>query len=774
MTSNDRSAPALRASDAAIPLVTLPEAQPWRGVGIVTLFAVTLFLAGAMLFLVQPMFARMVLPLFGGSPAVWNTAMVFYQVTLLAGYLYAHGSRRWLSARQQVALHVIVLALPLLLLPIGILQAWIPAGGENPVPALLGLLLVGAGLPFFVVSSTSPLLQSWFSRTDHASASQPYALYAASNAGSMLALLGYPFLIEPRLALDAQSRLWSLGYGALALLIAGCALPLWRAAGRAPVRSNAPTMDDETRPLVVLTWPRRLRWVMLAFVPSSLMLSVTMYMSTNIAPLPLLWVIPLAIYLLTFTVAFASRRMVSQVVLRRLLPFVLLPLLIAILVDASQPIRPLIALHLAAFGVVALLCHGALADDVPEAALSTEFYLWLSVGGALGGVFNALIAPTIFSSVLEYPLVLALAAAVIVPRRTAASDPTIGDRAGPDRKRTLDIALPIALGAVVLLLDVLVRQLGITSEALTRLLTFGVATMLCFGFAERPIRFGLGIAAITIVSQAVTRNANLLYAERSFFGVSRVQRSLDKRYHQLVHGNISHGSQSLDSTRRREPLTYYTASGPAGKLIRDRQTADALRRVAVVGLGAGSLACYRKPGEEWTFFEIDPVVLRIARDPRFFSFMRDCVPDASVVLGDARLSLAASADRSFDLLVLDAYSGDAVPVHLITREALALYRRKLAPGGVIAMHVSNLYFDLAPIVAALARDAGMVSHLNDDARLTQAQHAAGKLESEWIVLSEPGTDLRSLLADPTWTRQVGSADRRVWTDDFSSTLSALR
>ncbi|MES3032380.1 MAG: fused MFS/spermidine synthase [Gemmatimonadota bacterium] len=739
----------------------------------IVLFAVTMFVAGSMLFLVQPMFARMVLPLFGGSPAVWNTAMLFYQVALLAGYLYAHGSRRWLTARQQVVVHLVVLALPLLVLPIGIAPSWIPDGGENPVPALLGLLLVGAGLPFFVVSSTSPLLQSWFSRGDHPSASRPYALYAASNAGSMLALLGYPFLIEPRLALAQQTRLWSLGYGALALLIAGCALQLWRVAGRtrATPLGELPT---ESPVHAALTWPRRLRWVTLAFVPSSLMLSVTMYMSTNIAPLPLLWVIPLAIYLLTFTIAFASRRIVSLPILRRLLPFVLLPLLIAILSDASQPIKPLIALHLVAFGIVALLCHGALADDVPPASQATEFYIWLSVGGALGGVFNALLAPHLFSSVLEYPLVLALAAAVIVPRRDGAPAVAFVGRAAPTRAQALDLALPIALGAVVLLLDLLVRQVGITSEALARLLTFGVATMLCFGFAERPLRFGLGIAAITVVSHGVSRSANLLYAERSFFGVSRVQRTLDGRYNQLVHGNISHGSQSLDSARRHEPLTYYTASGPAGKLIRDRQATQTVRQVVVVGLGAGSLACYRRPGETWTFYEIDPVVLRIARDPRFFTFMQACAPDARVVLGDARLSLASADDGSFDVLVLDAYSGDAVPVHLITREALALYRRKLAPGGVIVMHVSNLYFDLAPIVADLVTDAGMVSHLNDDASVSLEQQRAGKLESEWIVIAEPQVDLRSLLADPSWRRQVAGSQRRVWTDDFSSTLSALR
>lgn len=741
---------------------------------IVTLFAVTMFVAGAMLFLVQPMFARMVLPLFGGSPAVWNTAMLFYQVALLAGYLYAHGSRRWLTARQQVTVHLIVLVLPVLVLPIGIARSWIPAGGENPVPALLGLLLVGAGLPFFVVSSTSPLLQSWFARSDHPSASQPYALYAASNAGSMLALLGYPFLIEPQFALVQQSRLWSLGYGALALLIAACALQLWRVAGRVPTHEVPAAAVTAHASRATLSWPRRLRWVTLAFVPSSLMLSVTMYMSTNIAPLPLLWVIPLAIYLLTFTVAFASRRIVSQALLRRVLPFVLLPLLIAILSDASQPIKPLIALHLAAFAIVALLCHGALADDVPDAGLATEFYIWLSVGGALGGVFNALIAPQLFDSVLEYPLVLALAAAVIVPRGGAPSAEPRDVLRAPDRARALDVALPIALGALVFLLDVGVRQFGISSEALARLLTFGVTTMLCFAFAERPLRFGLGIAAITIVSQNVTRSTNLLYAERSFFGVSRVQRTVDGRYTQLVHGNISHGSQSRDPAREQEPLTYYTASGPAGKLIRERQAAGVLRHVAVVGLGAGSLACYRRPGETWTFYEIDPVVLRIARDPRFFSFMQTCVPDARVVLGDARLSLAGAQDHSFDLLVLDAYSGDAVPVHLITREALALYRRKLVPGGVIVMHVSNLYFHLAPIVADLARDAGLVSYLNDDARVTPEQQREGKLESEWIVLSEPQTDLRSLLADSSWQRQRPPAARRVWTDDFSSTLSALR
>ena len=736
------------------------------------LFATTLFVSGTLLFLIQPMFARMVLPLLGGSPGVWNTAMVSYQVLLLAGYLYAHASARWLTPRQQALVHVLVLALPMLVLPIAVPAGWRPPAGTNPAPWLMVLLLVGAGLPFFVVATTSPLLQSWFARTGHPAAANPYALYAASNSGSMLALLGYPLLLEPRLSLQAQSRAWSVGYGALALLVAGCALLARR--GGAAAAPLVPAAVPEV-PRVAITWRRRARWMLLAFVPSSLMLSVTMYMSTNIAPFPLLWVLPLAIYLLTFILAFASRQVIPRAVLSRALPFAVLPLLVAILADATQPIRPLIALHLIAFAVIALGSHTALAEDTPPAHALTEFYLWVAVGGALGGVFNALLAPYLFTSILEYPLVLVVAALsirVVMDDDEEAGVAEVPRWAGLTPGRLLDVALPLGLIPLVLLCGVAVREFGLETASARRLLTLAAPALICATLAGRRLRFGLGVAALLVASVAFERDTRLMLEERSFFGVSRVYQTNDGEFHSLAHGNISHGAQNMRPALRREPLTYYTRTGPVGELVIPRQQRGLVKRVAVVGLGAGSLACYRRPGEAWTFFEIDIAVLRIARDPRYFTYLRDCAPEATIVLGDARLSIARMPDRSYDLLLLDAYSSDAIPIHLLTREALALYRRKLAPGGAIAVHISNQYFDLGPVVAALVRDAGMVTRLRDEREITQADENRGKNSSDWMVIAERDADLGALLALPRWQRVIPATS--VWTYDFASALSALR
>ena len=737
------------------------------------LFALTMFASGTLIFLVQPMFARMLLPLFGGAPAVWNTAMVCYQLLLLAGYLYAHLSTRWLSVSRQVVLHLLVVVLPFVLLPMAVPHGWHALAGSDPVPRLMAMLLLGAGLPFFVLATTSPMLQVWFAQSVRRSGSDPYLLYAASNAGSMLALLSYPLLIEPRLSLPQQSGAWSLGYAGFVLLLVACATLAWRGSRRLPhpaTRNSAPDMAAAQ-----VSWRRRARWVLLAFVPSSLMLGVTMHLSTNIAPFPLLWVLPLALYLLSFILAFATRRMMPLPLLTRALPIAIVPLLVAILADVTQPVRAVVALHLVAFGIIALVSHATLADDAPPAAALTGFYLWLSVGGALGGVFNALVAPLIFTSILEYPVVLVLAAfslPVVIDGADEAVATGQARWAAVAPRHALDVLLPLCLIPMIVICDVVTREFGLDSVAARRVLALGAPAMICYALAGRQVRFGFAVAALLAGSTVFERNRHLLVAERSFFGVTRVYATGDGSYHALVHGNISHGAQSTAPTRRREPLSYYTRSGPIGELIIPRQRLGLVRRVAVVGLGAGSLACYRQPAEQWTFFEIDAAVVRIARDARFFSYLSDCAPDAPVVVGDARQSLRDVPDDAFDLMLMDAYSADAIPVHLLTREALALYRRKLAPGGVIALHISNQYFRLAPVIAALAADAGMVARLRDEKFLTTTEAARGKSTSDWMVLAERDADLATLLSLPRWERVAPAG--RVWTDDFSSLLSAMR
>ncbi|KAB8146077.1 hypothetical protein F8S13_01255 [Chloroflexia bacterium SDU3-3] len=753
------------------------------------LYAATMFLGATLLFMVQPMFARMVLPLLGGSPAVWNTAMLFYQVALLAGYGYAHLITRRLAARSQVLLHGALLLLPLVVLPLAVPAGWQPPTDTSPVWWLLGLLAVAVGLPFFVVSTTSPLLQAWFARTSHPLAADPYPLYAASNVGSMLALLAYPTLIEPALRLGDQSRIWAGGYVLLAGLTLACALVVWRGAGVVVPPADAPERDTSSRqPITML---RRARWVLLAFVPSSLMLSVTAYLSTNIAPVPLLWTIPLALYLLTFILLFGGRTIPHQIIARAL-PILMLPLVFTLAAQATGPLLLLLPLHLLVFFVVAMVCHGQMALDRPEARHLTEFYLWMSVGGALGGVFNSLVAPLVFRTVLEYPLVLVLACMLnanlqrAAPQAAAAVSPR---RALPWRERLAmvgrplfrlngiavsawDMILPLGLGLLTAVLVLGTQRLAFGATQAGVGVMFGVPALLCFLLSRRPLRFALGVAAILLAAGLyVNTQGQLLHVERTFFGTHRVLLSQNGQFHQLAHGPTLHGTQSLDPARRDTPLSYYYASGPAGQLF--GTLGPTRRSVAVVGLGVGSLACYRQPGQAWTFYEIDAAVERIARDPQFFTFLADCAGDTPVRLGDARLTLGEASPQSYDLLVMDAYTSDSVPIHLLTREALAMYTSKLASGGVLAFHISNQFFDLHPVLSALADDAGLVALAQDDLAVSAEESAAGKHGSQWVVMARSVGDLGALADDPRWYRlQIPGAP--LWTDDYSSILGVLK
>ncbi|HWQ12588.1 MAG TPA: fused MFS/spermidine synthase [Roseiflexaceae bacterium] len=774
---------------------------------VLLLYALTIFIGATLLFLVQPMFARMALPLLGGSPGVWTTAVLFYQAALLAGYAYAHLAARRLAVRPGVLLHAALLLAVLAALPIAIPPGAHPPADRTPVWWFLGLLARTVGPSFFAVSATTPLLQAWFARTTHRLAADPYPLYAASNAGSVLALLVYPLLIEPALGLQAQSRLWAGGYLALLLLVLACGAVVWRAAPGAesnvlraePVTPGLQPSALNSQSSTLSAW-RRARWLLLAFVPSSLMLSVTAYMVTNIAPIPLLWTLPLALYLLTFILTFGGE-VFPHTGMVRALPVVLLPLAALIAAQVTSPLELLLPLHLLVFFVAAMVCHGALARDRPPPHQLTEFYLWLAAGGALGGLLNAIVAPLLFDTVLEYPIVLALACMVNTEGRTlntereaAEMPPTTGDAVlGSSQQRPKagtasagrgfslqrsafslsDLVLPAGLGLLTAALVLGVGRAGLGAAPAGLALAFGVPAGLCFLFARRPLRLGLGVAAIFLASGLyVSDQGRLLHAERSFFGVHRVLLAPSGDFHVLAHGPTLHGMQSLDPQRRLTPLSYYAPGGPAGQLF--AHLGPSRRRVAVVGLGVGSLACYRRPGQAWTFYEIDPAVERIARDARFFTFLRDCGADMPVVLGDARLMLAGAPDGAYDLIVLDAYTSDAVPVHLITREALALYLRKLAPGGVLAFHISNQFFDLRPLLAGLAQDAGLAALAQDDVVVSAEEAARGRRASQWALLARAPKDLGALADDPRWYALEAPPGAPVWTDDRSSALPLLK
>lgn len=769
------------------------------------LYTITLFLSASLLFIVQPMFTRLVVPLLGGSPGVWNAAQAFFQIALLCGYAYAHFSSRRLKSRGQIGLHLLLGLSPLLLLilPIHIPAGWIPPTDTNPLPWLLALLTVAVGLPFFVLSATTPLLQQWFTRSGHPAAADPYFLYAASNAGSLLALLSYPTLIEPNLRLTEQTWAWMGGYILLISLIVACAVLLWR--HEQVSKTDAPTPIEEPAPVILenseITHRRRIRWVLLSVAPVSLMLSIVTYISTDIAAIPLLWVVPLAIYLLTFIFVFARKPIIPHKWIVALTPIAVLVLMWIVVAKVSGLALPSIIIQLLALFVIGMFCHGELAADRPGVAGLTEFYLWLSFGGVLGGVFNALIAPLIFTNILEYPLTLVLVGLLLPKSRQKPKVEARQKRRAntsfsiPEKYRwILDLALAVFVFALTAIFVLVFQPPLRKAEWWELALIFGLPVVVCFFFRWRPIRFSLGLAAILLAGTLFfNEGGQMLYAERSFFGVHRVFELPGQTHHILMHGNTLHGAQSVNATWRKVPLTYYYPNGPLGQIFEARTDDETKRKVAVVGLGGGAIACYAQPGgaklpiaptsgntnqgsggQNWTFYEIDPTVERIARDPRYFTYIQDCAPNLKVVLGDGRLSLTSVPSKEYDMIILDAFSSDAIPLHLLTREALQLYLDKLAPGGFLVFHITNRHFNLDTVISDLARDAGLITKIWSDDNVDPADTAQGKTPSKWAVMVRTPADLGKLASNPLWVVPQGQPNSRVWTDDFASLLSVLK
>jgi hypothetical protein len=725
------------------------------------MFAATLFLSAGLLFFVQPMVAKLILPTFGGAAAVWTTCLVFFQVALLTGYAYAHVVATRLSARKQAVLHAGVVTLPLLALPIVVPAGWSTPDAANPVARLLGILAVAVGLPFFVVATSAPLLQRWFAAARHARSHDPYFLYAASNAGSLLALLAYPFVVEPLLPLRRQSMVWAAGYGVLVLLTWACAVAVWRhAAAGAEVcdKPVSPPQDAGTTPGRPTGIGSRLHWVVLAFVPSSLLLAVTTHLTTDIAPVPLLWVGPLAVYLLSYILAFSRLPWWFLPLVRSVLPLTVLAQIYLLVVIPPASLKVLIAANLFTLFAVSMSCHGELARRRPPAAHLTEFYFWASAGGALGGVFNALLAPLLFSWLVEYPLALVLACLLMAPLRPRpASRLTIA----------LDLLLPLALGLLA------AAALFRCPEKYWTLL-FAVLALLAAALMTRPVRMGLGAAALLVVGLTLRQNLEpTVYRERNFYGIVRVVRLQDM--HILLHGRTEHGAQQQRNDRRVRdlPRAYYYPTGPAGQVFAAFFNTTPKRRVAVVGLGAGALASYGEKGQVFTFFEIDPAVIALASDRRYFTYLCDSDAQIRVVPGDARLSLAREPDRSFDLLILDAFSGDSIPTHLLTREALGLYLNKLTPDGTLLMHISNNYLELGPVVSRLAASHDLVALAQYD-EPTPREASFRKLASYWAVVARREEHLGSLARDQRWRPLALLPDTPLWTDDYSNVFRAVK
>ncbi len=738
-----------------------------RWLSAVILFALTLFVSASLMFVLQPIFGKVLLPLLGGSPSVWNACMVFYQSVLFLGYLYAHVTATYCTPRRQISIHAAILLISLAVLPIALPENAMPPVEYNPTLWLLWMLTISIGLPFFVVSATAPLLQKWFSAIGHQESHDPYFLYAASNTGSLLALLSYPFLIEPNSGLAEQQWAWSIGYLLLAILVMGCAAVLWRTHDSDQAAAMAANEDEET-----LGASTKLHWLLLAFVPSSLLLGVTNFISTDVASVPLMWIIPLALYLLSFIIVFSRRGAIIHPAMVAIQPMVLLPFVAFSFINpAIIPYWLNLALHLLAFFLAIMVCHGELARSRPHTRHLTAFYLIMAFGGMLGGMFNTFVAPFIFNSVIEYPVMIV---AALLLR------PTLKPSTAPRWQQLVqDSAFPVTLLLIGLFVYHSVDHIGYYLDLVGTVLILLAGINYALRF--RPVMLAL-LTGVLLFFTIGLHNlmSNVLFQERTFFGVLSVREQTlrsaagaPKRFHELWHGTTKHGAQEWGKPLNTIPLTYYSRPGPIGQFFSIYDDMNEQWHVGVVGLGAGTMACYAKPAQKWDFFELDPAVVAIAKDPDYFTYLRHCAPNARMIIGDARLSLEKTADGTYDLIVLDAFSSDAVPTHLLTEEAVQLYLAKLKPGGRLAFHITNRHLDMSRVLATLAHDmhlAGLIQRFKP--KTLEPQIVA----ADWVILARDETALQALKRSRLghWRMLPLTFGMRPWTDDFTNIISVWK
>jgi hypothetical protein len=732
---------------------------------VLVVYTAAIFVSALLLFSVQPLFTKMVLPRLGGSPAVWSVAMVFFQSLLLGGYAYAHYLMQLKNRIWPVAIHLVLLVVALLSLPLSIAGGW----GEPPTSGyafwLLGLFAVSIGLPFFALAANNPLLQAWFVRTGHPNGPDPYFLYASSNIGSFLALLSYPVLLEPMLTLRSQNLIWTGGYGLLIVLIAACAVLMLRS----PVMEVA-DIDTEGSDAPAPPWILRARWIFLAAVPSGLLIAVTAHISTDVAAAPLLWVLPLSLYLLTWVLVFQSRPLLPHKWILLLQPLAIAGVIVLLAVGGEQNLLLTLGGHQLCFFVIAMACHGELARTRPAAKYLTGFYVALSFGGMVGGLFAGLIAPFTFSWIAEYPILLACAALCRPP-------------GGHERFARWSRWYWLFLAALAV---ALIAPTYDTGRIFSWLETNRVWVIGAVGMLSALLALGLNanrwkIFATVVVALALIRaypsDDGRVETVRSFFGVHKIVVTPRGQYHVLMHGTTIHGAEKFqndDGTPvqgRPEPITYYHKDGGLGQAIAAmRERKGGPLRVAVIGLGSGTLACASEPGETWKFFEIDQTMVDTAKDPKYFTYISKCEPDMKPVIGDARLTFAREPAGVYDLIIVDAYSSDAIPIHLATEEAMEIYKDRLAPQGAVAMHVSNRHLELSSVVVGIADANDLRSWVFSEDANRDSEYI---FSTTVVVSAREEADVGRLATSELWALTEPEDNQRVWTDDYSNVLGAV-
>ena len=708
------------------------------------------FLGSLLLFAFEPYIGKILLPSFGGTPLLWNTCVVFFQVALLGGYLYALAITRSVGIGVQLAIQLVLLGALFFIYPAA-RHAPNTLGDIGPGVILAGWLSRYVLLPFVALSSLTTLVQHWFVRATERSV-DPYSLYAASNAGSLAGLFAYPFFLEPNFSLGEQRVALLSVLAAVIVALTGLGVVALRRSGT--TKATTRDAEAEVAPVPRAVW---LEIVALTAIPASLLLGVTNYVLTDIASVPLFWIVPLALYLTTFILAFARRQFRHQARLGRVYTLFAIAAVVSLAAETTAPATVLIPMHLITVFIGSFLCHLKVAALAPHPRWLPHYYLAISLGGALGGLVTLLVPPLVTDRFIEYPIAIVLSSLVLAANGVRRSQ----------RQNVLDFALPVLLVVVSALL--LRRFLPVLAERFGAA-AFLPAAMFVLNGNTRPRVFTTRLTALLIASLFVPSPfGTTLFAERNFYGRVRVTVDLSRTFHRVVHGSTVHGSQQITEMSRCSPTAYYHATGPAGQFLASLAP-QSPRRVALVGLGSGALACFARPGDVWDLYELNPVMADVARDTTLFTFLQRSPATKNLILGDARLSIERMSGAPYDVVIVDAFSSDAIPIHLITQEAIAEYARRLEPGGVLLFHISNRFFALRPVLASVAPNVRMSAFVFADSVLSPNDAAVGKYASEWVILTD---DLGAKTLTERWVA-VPPSPIRVWTDDYSNPLAVLK